>query len=65
MKRALRTLLFSTCMILVHSDRAAATTYAFVAATDFSSGCASWVESAPPRTAHDCVEALSSDPVCR
>jgi DNA-binding beta-propeller fold protein YncE len=39
--------------------------YAFVACTDFGSGCASWVEGAPPWTAHPCVEPLSSDPVCR
>jgi len=42
-------------------------TYAFATATDFQSpnGCASWAEIAPPRTAHPCVEDVSSDPVAR
>ncbi len=39
--------------------------YSFVAATDFGSGCASWLEGFFPWTAHGCVEDLSSDPVCR
>jgi len=46
---------------------AADPTYAFATATDFQSpvGCASWVSIAPPRTAHPCVEDVSSDPVAR
>lgn len=39
--------------------------FAFVACTDFSSGCASWVEGAAPWTPHGCAEPVSSDPVCR
>lgn len=52
---------------LVPRVAAAAPTYAFATATDFQSpaGCASWVEIAPPRTAHPCVESVSSDPVAR
>lgn len=54
-------------LILLPRAAAAAPTYAFATATDFQSpaGCASWVEIAPPRTAHPCVETTSSDPVAR
>jgi hypothetical protein len=55
--------------LLTLLPRAAASdpTYAFATATDFQSpvGCASWVGIAPPRTPHDCVEDVSSDPVAR
>ena len=51
--------------LLLPARAPAAPSYAFVACTDFGSGCASWVETAPPRTGHGCVETISSDPVCR
>jgi DNA-binding beta-propeller fold protein YncE len=44
----------------------AAASYAFVTGTDFfGPGCASWVSLDAPRTAHDCVTPISSDPVAR
>jgi hypothetical protein len=54
-------------LMLVPRVAAASPSYAFATATDFQSpnGCASWVEIAPPRTAHPCVETVSSDPVAR
>ena len=60
-------LLVALGLALVPRTAAAAPSYAFATATDFQSpvGCASWVEIAPPRTPHPCVESLSSDPVAR
>jgi len=63
----MRSLLALLLLSFVPRVAAAAPTYAFATATDFQSpaGCASWVEIAPPRTAHPCVESVSSDPVAR
>jgi len=63
----MRSVLALLLLSLVPRVAAAAPTYAFATATDFQSpsGCASWVEIAPPRTAHPCVETVSSDPVAR
>jgi hypothetical protein len=58
---------FALLLSLVPKVALAVPSYAFATATDFQSpvGCASWVEIAPPRTAHPCVESISSDPVAR
>src|SRR5262249_30053180 len=64
---SMRTLLIAMLVLALPRAAAGAPTYAFATATDFQSpaGCASWVEIAPPRTAHPCVQSVSSDPVAR
>ena len=43
----------------------AQSSYAFIASTDFSSGCADWIDYGPPRAGNGCVESISDDPIAR